>query len=498
MDLISRYREMMKRLLPFGKAWTRDALSTVHQLLDGLSVEFARIHERAEDLLAEMEPSGTVELLPEWESAWGLPNQCTGALSTLDERWAALLAKMIHVGQQTPGFFVRVAATLGYTITIDEHVDGNPYVWRIVSTIATNPIYARAGTARAGDPIRTWGGGMLECAMRALNPAHLEVLFSYNESAVVPEVVSATIWANGTTITLVFNQALSHGAGYSDADFNIDASLAGQDIGLTYVSGAGTDTHIYTLGRAVMAGEVVTIDFSGGDTSLIGQWNSYLSIISGKTVQNNSEQNGSLSMLHWPCFDNSNTDNTVTCTEGIMYDAVLENMATTALVFDAVNGLYVGDGEGKSIYAPFITAETLRIFILEARFYQTRPLVTVASHGYSLLDVLFYVETGSNNIVINWDENDQTIGLSVDDVQDVLWSDPLSLNSPTDIRLAINSDSGTISVFKKLASEQSFSLFFEWTFQGGNYSSPEIRFGGTGAGASNFAGYISNCQWSNI
>ena len=269
MDLISRYREMMKRLLPFGMAWTRDALSTLHQLLDGLSVEFARIHERAEDLLAEMEPSGTIELLPEWESAWGLPNQCTGALSTLDERRAALLAKMIHVGQQTPGFFVRVAATLGYTIVIEENVDGSPAVWRIVSNIITAPVYARVGSARAGDPIRTWGAEMLECAMRALNPAHLDLLFAYIETAIDPALVSATIWPDGQTLALTFNQTLSQGAGYSDVDFSIAGSLLGSGIAVAYVSGSGTGTHIYTIDGTVRVGETVTLTFTGGSTSLV-------------------------------------------------------------------------------------------------------------------------------------------------------------------------------------------------------------------------------------
>jgi uncharacterized protein YmfQ (DUF2313 family) len=290
MDLISRYREMMKRLLPFGMAWTRDALSTLHQLLDGLSVEFARIHERAEDLLAEMEPSGTVELLSDWESAWGLPNQCTGALSTLDERRAALLAKMIHVGQQTPGFFVRVAATLGYTIVVEENVDGSPAVWRIVSNIITAPVYARAGSARAGDPIRTWGAEMLECAMRALNPAHLELLFAYIEAAIDPALVSATIWPDGQTLALTFNQALSQGAGYSDSDFTIAGSLLGSGIAVTYVSGSGTGAYIYTVAGTVRVGETVTLTFTGGATSLVRSDGAYLEPITAMTVLNGSEE----------------------------------------------------------------------------------------------------------------------------------------------------------------------------------------------------------------
>ncbi len=178
MALIDDYTSQIKALLPPGSAWTRDPGSNMSRFIEGMAVEFARIGERVEDLLLEMDPSRAIELLTEWETVWGLPDPCTGDLDTLGERRAALLARVTAVGGQSPGFFIRLADSLGYTITIDENVGGNPTVWR-VNAPETSVRWARAGQMRAGDRIRTWGNDALECAILSVNPAHLTVLFGY-------------------------------------------------------------------------------------------------------------------------------------------------------------------------------------------------------------------------------------------------------------------------------------------------------------------------------
>ncbi len=178
MGLIDRYAAQLKALLPPGLAWTRDPNTDMHLFLNGLAAEPARIHERVEDLLAEMDPTQTVELLTEWETVWGLPDPCTGSLETLGERRVALLARIQSVGGQSPGFFIRLAESLGYTITIDENVGGDATVWR-VNAAETTVRWSRAGEMRAGDRIRLWGNEVLECAILSVNPAHLTVLFAY-------------------------------------------------------------------------------------------------------------------------------------------------------------------------------------------------------------------------------------------------------------------------------------------------------------------------------
>lgn len=178
MGLIDKYRQQIKQLLPPGRAFPRGAGTNWHKLCDGIAAEAARIHERAEDLQTEMFPGTQTEMMTDWEAVWGLPDPCTGQLSTLGERRAALLARMTFIGDQRPGFFIALAASLGYTVTIDENVGGDPTVWR-VNAPSTTIHWARAGAMRAGDRICTWGNDLLECAIKEVNPAHLTILFAY-------------------------------------------------------------------------------------------------------------------------------------------------------------------------------------------------------------------------------------------------------------------------------------------------------------------------------
>jgi hypothetical protein len=72
-----------------------------------------------------------------------------------------------------------------------------------------------------------------------------------------PTLVSATIPAAGTSISIAFNESVSVGAG-GNGGFVLDTS--GAAVTLTYSSGAGTSTLVYTLNRTVVSGETI-LDF---------------------------------------------------------------------------------------------------------------------------------------------------------------------------------------------------------------------------------------------
>ena len=105
-----------------------------------------------------------------------------------------------------------------------------------------------------------------------------------------PELNSAVISTNGTTLTLTFSAAVTQGAGYADADWDVDASVAGDNVGVTYVSGDGTDTHVYTLSSTINDGEVVNIDFNGDANSEEDGSGNDLAAIVSDSVTNNSIQ----------------------------------------------------------------------------------------------------------------------------------------------------------------------------------------------------------------
>jgi len=88
----------------------------------GLTKIWGDFETRASKLLeVESDPRQTIELLPDWERNWGLPDPCYEAPLTIAERQLALVMRMTLEGGQSRKFFIDIAAMIGYTITITEY-----------------------------------------------------------------------------------------------------------------------------------------------------------------------------------------------------------------------------------------------------------------------------------------------------------------------------------------------------------------------------------------
>jgi uncharacterized protein YmfQ (DUF2313 family) len=197
MSTAAEYREQLKALLPPGQAFPRDSGTTLHDLLDGMSIELARVDDRASALPLEVNPNTTLELLPDWERVAGLPDKCSGILEeTLQGRRNALLAKLTSTGGQSADYFIQLAASLGYAVTIEvfrpfragRSVAGDvlsngawAFAWRIHAPDVT-VIPFRAGLSVAGERLRVWGSDTLECKIRQLAPAHTIPIFAYGDA----------------------------------------------------------------------------------------------------------------------------------------------------------------------------------------------------------------------------------------------------------------------------------------------------------------------------
>lgn len=192
---VDYYKEQLKQLLPQGMAWPKDDESTLSQLLHGFAEELARVDGRAWQLIEEIDPRTTTELLEDWERVAGLPESCVGELSeTIQARRDAVVEKITSIGNQSPQYFIDIAAKLGFEITITEfrpfraghsHA-GDPvydeewaYWWQVNSALNTI-FYFEAGQNSAGDPLRWWGNAILECIIRKRKPAHTGVIFAYS------------------------------------------------------------------------------------------------------------------------------------------------------------------------------------------------------------------------------------------------------------------------------------------------------------------------------
>ena len=187
------YAQVLADLLPHGWAWPRDPATVLMRTFAGLAAEFARVHRRDCDLLAESYPGPPLETLIDWERICGLPDPCTGPLPTLQQRRMAVLQKLAARGGQSRAYYIAVAAVLGFGIAIEEFSQFRAgrnragdavygvdwvYAWRVTATEWTI-FYFRAGVSTAGEVLRVWGNRVLECVLEQLKPAHTILLFAY-------------------------------------------------------------------------------------------------------------------------------------------------------------------------------------------------------------------------------------------------------------------------------------------------------------------------------
>src|SRR4029077_1007547 len=116
------YADALQALLPLGQAWPRANESVLMRVVRGLTKIWGDFEIRADHLLVnESDPRYTIELLPDWERNWGLPDPCYKSPQTYAERIEALIMRMTMVGAQSRQFFIDLAASIGYTITITEY-----------------------------------------------------------------------------------------------------------------------------------------------------------------------------------------------------------------------------------------------------------------------------------------------------------------------------------------------------------------------------------------
>lgn len=191
--LQASYRKILLDMLPSGRAWVKQN-STLADLVDALVTEYCRIQERADTLLnVESDPRSTSELLTDWETMLGIPDECTDLAATQGDRQNQVVQKLTLVGATNAQFYIDLAATLGFVITIDEisrflvgfsRVGDRltnaawDYYWIVnADEFLVTPF--RVGQGVAGDPLVKFGNDTLECTIKKYAPAHTSPIFAF-------------------------------------------------------------------------------------------------------------------------------------------------------------------------------------------------------------------------------------------------------------------------------------------------------------------------------
>ncbi len=139
-----------------------------------------------------MFPDQSYELLCCWERVCGL---VPGANDTLQMRRDAVIRKLRERGGISKKYFIDLAATMGYTIRIEElkpfmagigragdtlYVKESIFIWRI-KVSGKSLYYFKAGQAAAGERLLWWPDqSVLENLFNELKPAHTYIIFDYS------------------------------------------------------------------------------------------------------------------------------------------------------------------------------------------------------------------------------------------------------------------------------------------------------------------------------
>ncbi len=147
---------------------------------------------RAEVLLKETFPAQSYELLCCWERVCGL---IPGVEDTLQARRDTVIRKLRERGGLSKQYFINLAVTMGYPITIEElhpfmagsgkagdtlYVKESIFIWR-VRVAGKAFYYFRAGQSAAGERLLWWPAQtVLENLFNELKPAHTYIIFDYS------------------------------------------------------------------------------------------------------------------------------------------------------------------------------------------------------------------------------------------------------------------------------------------------------------------------------
>ena len=166
------------------------------------------------------------------------------------------------------------------------------------------------GAPWSGDRVVTTTGAYDFTATLGASDAWWATLATFKASEFVPdetapEIVSATIPSAGNVINLVFDEAVSIGAG---GNAGWTTSLSGGASTMTYSSGDDTTTLVYSLSRTIANGETGTIAYTQpGNGVEDASGNDLVSIGSEAVVNQVPEDDSDDSDLRYLCDDNASS-----------------------------------------------------------------------------------------------------------------------------------------------------------------------------------------------
>jgi uncharacterized protein YmfQ (DUF2313 family) len=116
---VAQWSNAIMMQMPQGDIWSRDQSGPLYKYVAGYAPRLQRAERSADQLLLEMRPNSTQQLLEYWEEYLGLP-ECVLSDQTFETRRRAVIEKYYRKGGLQSWAIEELATTLGYTVEVNE------------------------------------------------------------------------------------------------------------------------------------------------------------------------------------------------------------------------------------------------------------------------------------------------------------------------------------------------------------------------------------------
>lgn len=201
-QLLVAYGDAVRALLPDGRLFAGGVGPNLAKILLELARSLTESHAVIEAVRLEANPATALAMLPEWESATGLPDECSGPLANTQARRAAVV---VRAGWNVPFTRAGLESLAGYMQSWVEPRELNythcqaaceglvgsiSQGWHytlLVRLPRVSGAFFTVGESSVGEPLSSYGSEPIRCAIQRVAPAHVRVLFVEDGPQVPPE-----------------------------------------------------------------------------------------------------------------------------------------------------------------------------------------------------------------------------------------------------------------------------------------------------------------------
>lgn len=191
----TEYAQAISNYLPDGRIWVNKnkSASNIRLTLMAFALEFQRLELKMNEIIDEFDINTTTQLISEWETAVGLPDDCIAIASSLENRRNNVLLKIASDGASTEQDFIDLGALLGFTITIKSGIEDITFPFTFPFMLFDSASDARftlvVGVDVTEEPnvfpytfpftFTESTVAALECIFNKIKPANVNVVFQY-------------------------------------------------------------------------------------------------------------------------------------------------------------------------------------------------------------------------------------------------------------------------------------------------------------------------------